>query len=151
MRIFVYGSGRKLPNWAGEAIGGWQKRFGHGYEVRFVWFKNTDADRVEAHYARVLTSLKAKGRVCALALDARVENWASAGWAKHLRAWREEGVEVALFIGAHAGFSAPFLAHMDKVVSFGSQTLSHSLAHVVLCEQLYRAYSMVQGLPYHRE
>lgn len=73
-------------------------------------------------------------------------------WAELIRSWQEEGIREASFcIGSSLGFSAEVRARARKTVSFGPQTLPHELARVILGEQLYRAYSVLNGHPYHNE
>ncbi len=71
-------------------------------------------------------------------------------WAVRVRDWEASGTEVVLGIGSSLGWDSE-LRKKAEVLSLGPQTLSHELARVVLCEQLYRAYSIVRGHPYHNE
>lgn len=70
-------------------------------------------------------------------------------WAKRVRDW-EGSQDVVLGIGSSLGWDAE-LRRQAEAMSLGPQTLSHELARVVLCEQLYRAFSVVRGHPYHNE
>jgi 23S rRNA (pseudouridine1915-N3)-methyltransferase len=73
-------------------------------------------------------------------------------WAKLVREWEGESVsEVALCVGSSLGFSDALRKRARGILSLGSQTLPHELARVVLCEQIYRAWSVTRGHPYHNE
>lgn len=73
-------------------------------------------------------------------------------WAARVKSWEDESVpEVALCIGSSLGFSEALKKSAHGLFSLGPQTLSHEIARVVLSEQLYRAFSVVRGHPYHNE
>jgi len=73
-------------------------------------------------------------------------------WAQDIRAWESEGIPTVSFcIGSSLGFSSELRQKAKGTLSLGPQTLSHELARVVLLEQLYRAFSVVRGHPYHNE
>jgi 23S rRNA (pseudouridine1915-N3)-methyltransferase len=73
-------------------------------------------------------------------------------WADQIKSWESEGVrEVSFCIGSSLGFSSDVRGRARKTFSLGPQTLPHELARVVLGEQLYRAYSLLNGHPYHNE
>ncbi|MCL2756975.1 MAG: 23S rRNA (pseudouridine(1915)-N(3))-methyltransferase RlmH [Coriobacteriia bacterium] len=57
---------------------------------------------------------------------------------------------VSFIIGGSDGLSSGLIRQADKTVSFGSITLPHNLARVVLLEQLYRAFKIIRNEPYHK-
>ena len=76
----------------------------------------------------------------------------STAFAKLIEGWRDSGVREARFlIGAADGLSAEERSSADLVWSFGAATWPHLLVRAMLCEQLYRATSIIAGHPYHRE
>jgi 23S rRNA (pseudouridine1915-N3)-methyltransferase len=73
-------------------------------------------------------------------------------WVAELGTFESSGIREASFcIGSSLGFSPEVRARARRLLSLGPQTLSHELARVVLGEQLYRAYSVMNGHPYHNE
>lgn len=91
-------------------------------------------------------------RGCYYVLDETGKAMPTQAWADLARGWESGSVpEVALFVGSSLGFSAEFRRGARGVFSLGPQTLPHELARVVLLEQLYRAFSVVRGHPYHNE
>jgi 23S rRNA (pseudouridine1915-N3)-methyltransferase len=85
-------------------------------------------------------------------LDETGKNLPTQDWAKQLQKLQDDGTrEVSFCIGSSLGFSAEVRSRARLTLSFGSQTLSHELARSVLCEQLYRAWSVNKGHPYHNE
>ncbi|MCA9771686.1 MAG: 23S rRNA (pseudouridine(1915)-N(3))-methyltransferase RlmH [Myxococcales bacterium] len=122
-----------------------------------------------AHYAKLLRGLRPldvvtvkeskagalADRIAAesvwVALDAGGEPWDSRTWADRLRAWESSGLRAAAFtIGGPDGLGDALLAKASARVSFGAATFPHDLARVMLVEQLYRGFSILDGLPYHR-
>lgn len=84
-------------------------------------------------------------------LDRTGEPLASEAFARLLAKLRDGGALGAAFlIGGADGHPSALLDRADKVLSFGSMTLPHGLARIVLAEQLYRAETILAGHPYHR-
>ena len=71
-------------------------------------------------------------------------------WSKLVTDWESSSVpEVVLCVGSSLGFSDALRKRARGILSLGPQTLPHELARVVLLEQLYRAWSVTRGHPYH--
>lgn len=88
--------------------------------------------------------------VCVV-LDERGGVLSSEKFSSRLADWRDQGVrEVAFLIGGADGHSDAVRQHASSVISFGSMVWPHSLARVMLLEQLYRAATIAVGHPYHR-
>ena len=89
-------------------------------------------------------------RETAVLLDRRGRSLDSAGLAALLGDWRLAGRDVAMLIGGAAGFDAEARRGAAQVLSLSALTLPHQLARVLLAEQLYRAWTILHGHPYHR-
>ena len=75
---------------------------------------------------------------------------AKSSWSTLVTDWESQSIpELALCIGSSLGFGDAVREKAKGLFSLGPQTLSHELARVVLLEQLYRAWSVVRGHPYH--
>jgi 23S rRNA (pseudouridine1915-N3)-methyltransferase len=84
-------------------------------------------------------------------LDETGKALASADLAQTLGQWQDEGRrDVALLIGGADGHGAEVKARADLLLAMGRMTWPHMLARVMLAEQLYRAWSILAGHPYHR-
>jgi 23S rRNA (pseudouridine1915-N3)-methyltransferase len=84
-------------------------------------------------------------------LDPDGIEWTSHELAKELQQWQNSGTkEVAFIVGGPAGVSAELSARAQKRWSLSRLTLTHEMARVVLLEQLYRAYTIIHGLPYQK-
>ncbi|MCH9742204.1 MAG: 23S rRNA (pseudouridine(1915)-N(3))-methyltransferase RlmH [Proteobacteria bacterium] len=71
--------------------------------------------------------------------------------AKRLETWLPSGRDVALIVGGPDGLAPSIKAKADWTWSLTPLTLPHPLVRVVLAEQLYRAWSLMNHHPYHRE
>jgi len=60
------------------------------------------------------------------------------------------GRDIAFFVGGADGFSDPFRASADRLLSLSTMTLPHELARVLLAEQIYRAFTILRNHPYPR-
>jgi 23S rRNA (pseudouridine1915-N3)-methyltransferase len=87
-------------------------------------------------------------RLVALARDG--EGWSSSELAELVGRWEMEGRDVTFIIGDADGLPPEILQRAERVWSLGPLTLPHELARVVVYEQLYRAYTIRRGEPYHR-
>ncbi len=86
----------------------------------------------------------------AIALDARGRAWSTEALARELEAWMAGGRDLVLLVGGPDGLSADCLARAEQHWSLSPLTFPHPLVRVILAEQLYRAWSIIQGHPYHR-
>jgi len=85
-------------------------------------------------------------------LDEGGKSLSTRDWAARVRGWESGSFTgVAFCVGSSLGFSDALRARASGVLSLGPQTLPHELARVVLLEQLYRAWSVTRGHPYHNE
>ena len=84
-------------------------------------------------------------------LDLTGRQWSSPELAAELEGWQLRAVkELAFVVGSHAGVSAEVRKRADICWSLSRLTLTHEMARLVLVEQLYRAYTIMRGLPYQK-
>lgn len=86
------------------------------------------------------------------ALDERGKVMTSPEFSQNLARLRDDGVgDIAFVIGGADGIDPALRQEAHQKLSFGKMVWPHMLARVMLCEQLYRAASILSGAPYHRE
>ena len=86
-----------------------------------------------------------------IALEPGGDRWTTAQLTGHLSAAMLEGKKaIAFLIGAADGLSREVVEGADRRLSLSPLTLPHRLARVILCEQVYRALSIIRGEPYGR-
>ena len=98
--------------------------------------------------ARLPEAIPGEARL--VALSRRGETWSSTELARRTSGWDQDGRDVAFAIGGAAGLTAALLRRAERVWSLSPLTFPHELARVILLEQLYRAFTIRRGEPYHR-
>lgn len=144
-----------MPGWVDDACADYQKRLPRELNLQWITLppsqrkghnkpeiiKRDEADRIRQKLPSGLV----------LALHEKGSQWTSMDWSGQLRHWMQDAPNVNIVIGGADGLCEAFLASCDHRVSFGRMTMPHALVRVVLIEQIYRAWSITQGHPYHRE
>ena len=109
----------------------------------------TDKTGIDKETRRISDALR-PGSITVL-LDADGTEWTSQQLAAQVKSWEGSGIkEVAFVLGGPNGFADEFKSRVDKRWSLSRLTLTHEMARVLLFEQLYRAYTIVHGLPYQK-
>ena len=85
-----------------------------------------------------------------VALDVKGVAWSTEILAKKLDNWRMDGQDLALLVGGADGLDELCLQRADDVLSLSALTFPHALVRVVVAEQIYRAWTLLAGHPYHR-
>jgi 23S rRNA (pseudouridine1915-N3)-methyltransferase len=98
--------------------------------------------------ARLLGAVPGEARLVALSRTG--EPWSSTELADWTGRWDQDGRDVALVIGGADGLPDALLARAERVWSLSALTFPHELARVIVLEQLYRAFTIRRGEPYHR-
>lgn len=108
-------------------------------------------DKRRAAEADLLASSLPPGSIT-IALDERGKELSSRDFATKVAGWRDSGRgDMAVVIGGADGLDASFRAGADVVWSFGRATWPHMLVRAMLAEQIYRAQTILDGHPYHRD
>jgi 23S rRNA (pseudouridine1915-N3)-methyltransferase len=97
---------------------------------------------------RILQRLKPGDFV--VALDERGKSWSSVELAREMERWQNHQPSVALVIGGPEGLSDEVSQRANQSWSLSAMTFPHGLARVIVVEQLYRAWTILQGHPYHK-
>jgi 23S rRNA (pseudouridine1915-N3)-methyltransferase len=85
-----------------------------------------------------------------VALDERGRGWSSTELSRELARWQNHQPSVALVIGGPEGLADEVTARANQSWSLSALTFPHGLARVIVVEQLYRAWTILQGHPYHK-
>ncbi len=156
MKLLVVAVGQRQPAWADAAWADFAKRFPPEMRLELKALKaeprnagKTAAQCMAAEAQRFEAALP-KG-IRRIVLDERGTRLTSLQLAERMKAWREEGRDAALLIGGPDGLDADVKATGDETLRLSDLTLPHAFARVLLAEALYRAWSVLEGHPYHRE
>ena len=155
MRLLVAAVGQRLPAWADVAWEEYARRFPPELKLELRALKaepraGRSAVQCMAAEAQRLEAALPKGARRVI-LDERGSRLTTAQLAERLQFWRGDGRDVALLIGGPDGLDPALKATADETLRLSDLTLPHAFARVLLAEALYRAWSVVQGHPYHRE
>jgi 23S rRNA (pseudouridine1915-N3)-methyltransferase len=145
----------RQPAWVDDAFDEYAKRLPGHWRFRLDTIgtssragSKTPEQAVEAEGVKVLRQLKASEKL--MLLDETGMQWTSGELATHLEEWQKAGSDLAFVIGGPDGVSAECAERADCHLSLSRLTLPHGLARVLLAEQLYRAWTLLEGHPYHR-
>ena len=122
------------------------------YAKRLSRFVTTEAKSVVSEEGLLKIVGGAVGRVPAFVvlLDSRGKQFTSEEFASFIESHQSRGTQTLLFaVGPADGFSETTVKSANQLLSMGKMTLPHELARVVLLEQLYRAFTILKGHPYH--
>ncbi|MGO9228012.1 MAG: 23S rRNA (pseudouridine(1915)-N(3))-methyltransferase RlmH [Bryobacteraceae bacterium] len=109
-----------------------------------------EAFRTEEAMLDWLERLAGRTPAVAVVLDSRGRQMTSEAFAGWLGARRDEGTQQIVFaIGPASGWSEAARERASLLLSLGPMTLAHALARLVMAEQLYRAFTILTGRPYH--
>jgi 23S rRNA (pseudouridine1915-N3)-methyltransferase len=155
MKLLVLAIGQRQPAWADAAWADFAKRFPPEMRLELKACKaeprgTRSVAQCTAAEAQRLEAAVPKG-ARRVVLDERGTPATTLQLAERLRAWRAEGRDVALLIGGPDGLDAVLKAGADETLRLSDLTLPHAFVRVLLAEALYRAWSLLQGHPYHRE
>ncbi len=155
MHIRLLAVGDRQPSWVDEAFAAYTARLPREWQFRLdviptVRRQKNDKSKqaMEAEGERILGKLSPAERV--VLLDERGREFDSNGLARKLQDWQADGRDLCFVIGGPDGVSEACKQRADFSWSLSQLTLPHGLARVLLSEQLYRAWSLQAGHPYHR-
>lgn len=144
-----------MPDWVETGSAEYLKRMPREMTVEIVEIKpdkraagKNSAVVQKAEGKRIL---EAAGRDFLIVLDERGQEVSTLQLADRMQNWLGDGRDVALVIGGADGLHADIKAKADWLWSLSRLTLPHGMVRVLLAEQLYRAWSVINNHPYHRE
>ena len=138
--------GKPALAWAKDGVADYTARISKVVNLKLAVLKENCQQR------NGLAMLAASEKSLRIVLDERGRQLRSVDFAQWIKAKELGGTKhVSLLIGGADGHSNEVREAADECWSLSSFTLQHELALVVLLEQIYRAYSILRGTPYHRE
>ena len=155
MRIQLLAVGGKMPAWVQQGYQEYAKRLPRELHPKLVELslggrgkKNSSREAVEQEGQQMLAAIPPSHHV--VALDVEGEAWSTEALARHMENWRMSGRDLSLLIGGPDGLAADCLTRAQQKWSLSALTLPHPLVRVVLIEQIYRAWTILQNHPYHK-
>ena len=155
MKLHILTVGHKMPDWVELGCAEYLKRMPREMTVEIVEIKpdkraagKNAAQVQEAESKRII---EAAGRDYLIALDEHGQEVTTLQLANCMKNWLAGGRDVSLAIGGADGLHANVKTSADWLWSLSKLTLPHGMVRVLLAEQLYRAHSVINNHPYHRE
>ncbi|MDH3355232.1 MAG: 23S rRNA (pseudouridine(1915)-N(3))-methyltransferase RlmH [Chromatiales bacterium] len=155
MQIHLIAVGTKMPKWIDEGFTEYVRRMPSECSIKLHEIalpkrgKSSSAEKLREQEGKKMASLLPKS-VRQVALEVNGSNWSTERLAERLKFWMESGQDIALLVGGPDGIEPTLSAHSDEKWSLSPLTLPHPLVRVVVAEQLYRAWTILKGHPYHR-
>jgi 23S rRNA (pseudouridine1915-N3)-methyltransferase len=154
MKVRIIAAGTRMPAWVSEGTREYTRRLPREYKLEIVEIPLANAKRgatraLEEEGGRMLDALGEREQaVVALAIEG--QRFSTDELARRLGQWQQDGRDLAFLIGGPEGLAPACLGRAQLRWSLSPLTFPHALVRVLLVEQLYRAWSVLAGHPYHR-
>ena len=152
MRVLTVGT--RMPDWVSRGVDEYAKRMPRDLPIEWCEIpaskrsRDTAESRMLEEYQAIERRLKDQETIVVLDVDGSVLS--TEAIAESIESWQDLGTKVAFVIGGPDGIHPRLKARAVAKWSLGRITLPHPLVRVILAEQLYRAWSINAGHPYHR-
>lgn len=155
MKLRLLAVGNKMPDWVEQGFHEYARRLPKDCTIELVEIspghrgKNASIDKAMQQEAEALRkAIRPNDHVVALAVDGKP--WSTEQLSGQLEGWRGLGCDVALLVGGPDGMTEEIMKLAKQRWSLSALTLPHPLVRVLLSEQIYRAWTILQGHPYHK-
>lgn len=155
MRVRLIAVGSKMPKWVTEGYDEYSKRLPKDFALELLEIpmsprgKNTDiAKAIRKEGDLMLEAIPPSDKV--IAMEVLGKEWSTEQLADQTGQWRMDGYNVSLLVGGPDGLDPRCTARADQVWSLSRLTLPHPMVRIILAEQIYRAWTLMNSHPYHR-
>ncbi len=156
MHIRLIAVGDRQPGWVDDAFNSYSGRFPREWKFRLDQIatarrskNNKTQNAMDAEGEQILSRIKADEHV--VLLDEGGKQLTSKALSSRLVDWQADGRDLCFVIGGPDGVAEPCRQRAATTWSLSDLTLPHGLARILFAEQMYRAWSLQTGHPYHRE
>ena len=154
MKINLIAIGKKMPDWISHGIEHYKKQLPKNYNFTITALDSQNRKSISAENTKNLEEKlildAASGSTLLIAFDELGKQQSSKELSKSIEKWQLEGESVAMIIGGADGLSSELKQKCNLIWSLSNLTLTHSMARLLLVEQLYRGHSLMTNHPYHR-
>jgi len=155
VHIRILAVGDRQPSWVDDAFGNYTGRYPREWKFRLdaiptVQRRKNDKSRqaTDTEGELILARINTSEQI--VLLDERGTQLSSRELADKLAEWQADGRDLCFVIGGPDGVSDAVRQRADRLWSLSRLTLPHGMVRTLLAEQLYRAWSLQVGHPYHR-
>lgn len=156
MKLWILAVGNKMPGWVVAGFEEYTKRMPREARIELVEIKpekrgsgKSTQQIMEVERDRLLAAIPP--HAVKVVLDERGKGMPTPQLATSMNDWMRSGRDVAFIIGGADGLHEDMRRSGDLLMSLSAMVLPHGLVRVILAEQLYRAITIIQNHPYHRE
>jgi 23S rRNA (pseudouridine1915-N3)-methyltransferase len=155
VKINLIAIGNKMPDWVGIASNDFIKRLPAEIKINSILLplikrgKNPDIPRIIRDESRKLL-IAAPNDSLLVVLDVLGKPVTTMDFSSMLDTWMQQGQDISIVIGGPDGVSNELLSQARQKISLSTLTFPHPLVRVILLEQIYRAWSILNNHPYHR-
>ena len=155
MKIQLVAIGSKMPAWVNQGFSEYAGRLPRHCQLELLELpavkrgKNADIARVLEQEASLMAA-RIPPKNIVVALDRRGKHIDTQFLAGQLERWIDDAQDVSLVIGGPEGLDSSFLDSVPTCWSLSKLTFAHPMVRIIIAEQVYRAWSVIAGLPYHR-
>jgi 23S rRNA (pseudouridine1915-N3)-methyltransferase len=156
VKIHLIAVGKKMPEWINTGYAEFSKRMPPELQINLIEItpsvrnKSTPIEKnIKEEGERIQSAIPTDSKL--IVLDEKGKDFSSIDLSKKMEDWLPQGQDISIIIGGADGIDDHIKKQADEKWSLSSFTLPHALVRVVIAEQLYRAWSILKGHPYHRE
>jgi 23S rRNA (pseudouridine1915-N3)-methyltransferase len=155
VKINLIAIGNKMPHWVDIASNDFIKRLPAEIKINPILLplikrgKNPDIPRIIRDESRKLLIAVPKDSLLVV-LDVLGKPVTTMNFSSMLDTWMQQGQDISIVIGGPDGVSNELLSQARQKISLSTLTFPHPLVRVILLEQIYRAWSILNNHPYHR-
>lgn len=155
LQISLIAVGTKMPEWINVGFREYAKRLPHECRLNLIEIPASSRSKamslvraLKEEGDRLLSAVPKNSLIITLEISGQQHSTESL--ANEMRTWMSLGRDVSLLVGGADGLAQECLSRAEKRWSLSRLTLPHPLVRVILAEQIYRAWSLLSGHPYHR-
>ncbi len=156
MQIDLIAVGKRMPTWIETGFKEYAKRLPKNINFKLIEItpairgKNNNAENFKLKEEENINAALAPYSLI-IALDEHGKSISSQSLANQVQTWNDENQHISLIIGGADGLSDAIKNKANQLWSLSEMTLPHGLVRVMVAEQIYRAWTITQNHPYHRE
>ena len=154
MKINLIAVGKKMPDWISHGIEHYKKQLPKHYNFTITAIESQSRKSISPENTKNLEEKlildAASDSNLLIALDESGKKQTSKELSKSIEKWQHNGDNVALIIGGADGLSSELKQKCNLIWSLSDLTLTHSMARLLVVEQIYRGFSLLSNHPYHR-
>ena len=156
MRSHLVAVGKRVPTWVTTGFNEYNKRLPKELRLDLVEIapvvrsKSTTAQKIMTEEAKRIRAALPQNAML-ITLDEHGTQFDSPTLSRKIESWSRQGQDLVFIIGGADGLGADLKQKTDMLWSLSPLTLPHALVRVIVVEQIYRAWTILQKHPYHRE